>query len=416
MSDLQGAFGMFRSPQPYDILLFMSKSSDIDIAAVRAQFPALENFVWLQNGGVSITPEPVAREHIRLMEELLLRGPLHVIYPEEEYPRRRQTTERLARFLSVDADELALMRGVSEGFQTVLRGLTWNRGDRIVISGDEEAAVLLPCLHLRDRFGVEVVKLPLADDESAVLEAAAEVLTPQTKLLALSHVTTDLGFRLPVAPLCALARDRGILSFLDLAHSCGVVPMQLRQLECDYAGLLSYKWMMAPYAAGLLWARKEKMLDIEVAYAGGRAEKWLDFSTDTFELPDTAQRFQYGPWSWPLVHAWATATDWLTDIGGAAIWTRVQELTQRLKKGLAEIDGATLYTPEEADASAALVSFGLRGWRGEELAEALRQKCNIVIKPLPHSKEGLRASLPFYLLEAEVDLLSGALRELAALR
>ena len=104
------------------------------------------------------TPEPVAREHLRLMEELLVRGPLHMIYPEEEYPNRRRTMERLAQFVGVDADELALMRGVSEGFQTVLRGLSWSKGDRIVISGDEEAAVLLPCLHLRDRYGVEVVK------------------------------------------------------------------------------------------------------------------------------------------------------------------------------------------------------------------------------------------------------------------
>mgnify|MGYP002640106111 CR=1 FL=1 len=392
----------------------MSANNDIDIRALRTQFPALNNFVWLQNGGVSLTPEPVAREHIRLMEELLARGPLHVIYPEEEYPRRRRTMERLAKFLAVEADELALMRGVSEGFQTILRGLTWQAGDRIVISGDEEAAVLLPCLHLRDRHGVEVVELPLIDDDTALLEAAARALTPQTRLLALSHVTTDLGFRLPVAPLCELARERGILSFLDLAHSGGVVPMKLRDLGCDYAGLLSYKWMMAPYAAGALWARQEKLHDIEVTYAGGRSEKWLDFATDTYELPDTAQRFEYGPWSWPLVHAWATSVDWLTAIGTQAIWARVCLLTDRLKTGLEAIDGAELYTPRASAASAALVSFGLRGWTGVELAAALRQGWNIVIKPLPHSREGLRTSLPFYLLESEVDLLLAALLTLKA--
>ena len=391
----------------------MSEATLLDLTAIRAQFPALANFVWFQNGGVSITPEPVAREHLRLMEELLVRGPLHMIYPEEEYPNRRHTMERLAQFVGVDADELALMRGVSEAFQTVLRGLSWSQGDRIVISGDEEAAVLLPCLHLRDRYGVEVVKLPLSDDQEAMREAAAAALTPNTRLLALSHVTTDLGFRLPVQPLCDLARERGILSFLDLAHSCGVVPMQLRQLGCDYAGLLSYKWMMAPYASGALWVRREKLHDIEVTYAGGRSEQWLDFSTDSFALPETAQRFQYGPWSWPLVHAWAASTDWLTDIGSDRIWTRVCELADRLKVGLARIDGAELYTPRSMEASAALVSFGLQGWSGDELATALRQGWNIVIKPLPHSKQGLRTSLPFYLLESEIDLLLEAVGRLS---
>ncbi|SVD08803.1 uncharacterized protein METZ01_LOCUS361657, partial [marine metagenome] len=172
------------------------------------------------------------------MEELLTRGPMHIIYPDEEYPRRADSIARLARYLQVDKDELALMRGVSEGFQTVLRGIDWKPGDRIVISDDEEAALLLASLSLRDRCGVEVVKLPLEEDEAALLAAAAAALSPNTRLMALSHVTTDMGFRYPAALLCALARDRGIASFLDLAHSTGVVPYGLRDLGCDYAGLL----------------------------------------------------------------------------------------------------------------------------------------------------------------------------------
>ena len=388
----------------------------VDVGAVRAQFPALSNYVWFQNGGVSITPEPVAREHLRLMEELLARGPMHIIYPEEEYPRRRRTMERLARYFDVDADELAVMRGVSEAFHTVLRGLPWEAGDRIVISDNEEAALLLPSLHLRERLGVEVVKLPLAEDRDELMAAADAALTPKTRLLALSHVTTDFGFRFPSAPLCDLARERGIPSFLDLAHSCGAVPYRLRDLGCDFAGLLSYKWMFSPYAAGALWVRRERLHDIEVTYAGCRAEKWLDFESDTFELPDTAQRFQYGPWSWPLVHAWAAAADWLQEIGPQAVWSRIRELTDRLKAGLAAIDGAELFTPRSADDSAALVSFGLRGWTGEALTAALQERWNLVIKPLPHTVEGLRASVCFFHLEEEIDLLLGALGELAGER
>ena len=87
-------------------------------------------------------------------------------------------------------------------------------------------------------------------------------------------------------------------------------------------------------------------------------------------------------------------------------------LTQRLKAGLLDMDGTELYTPRSSDASAALVSFGLRGWSGAELASSLRERWNIVIKPLPHSREGLRASLPFYLLEGEIDLLLNALEQL----
>ena len=117
----------------------------LDVAGVRADFPALDNYIWMQNGGVSITPTPVAQEHAERMRELYERGPMHIVYPEEEYTRRRQSMETLARFFSCSAEELALMRGVSEAFQTVLRGLDWQAGDRVLVSDDEEAAVLCRC-------------------------------------------------------------------------------------------------------------------------------------------------------------------------------------------------------------------------------------------------------------------------------
>ena len=381
----------------------------MDINKIRADFHALKNYTWFQNGGVSITPEPIAAEHARLMRELFERGPMHIVYPDEEYPRRSQSKARLAQFFSVEPEELALMRGVSEGFQTVLRGMEWHAGDKIVITADEEAALLLPALHLRDLFGVEVVKVPLVDDIDGQVAAALDLFDERTRLVALSHVGTDLGFRLPVAPICRAARERGIVSFLDLAHSAGLYPMPLRDLECDFAGILSYKWMYSPYAAGLLFARREKIYDIEVTYAGGRGEKWLDFVNDQFELFDTAERFQYGPWSWPLVHAWAFAAGYLDDIGLEDIWARTVDLTAQLKEGLLQIPGVVLFTPQAPELSAALVSFGMAGWSGEELTVALRERWNIIIKPLPHSKEGLRASVSFFLLEEEIDMLLEAL-------
>lgn len=376
----------------------------LDLAAIRAQFPALAHYTWFQNGGVSITPSPVAAEHARLMAELLERGPLHIVYPNEEYPRRARTMERLARFFGVEAGELALMRGVSEGFLTVLRGIEWQPGDRVVLSCDEEAALLLPCLHLRDRRGVEIVKAPLRADPDEAVDAVTQLLTPRTRLLALSHVTTDVGYRFPLVDICAAARERGVWTFADLAHSVGLMPLNLHELGCDFAGILSYKWMYAPYASGALYVRRDLVEQLPVTYAGGRAESRLDFEADEYELHATSERFQFGPWSWPLVHAWARAADWLEEAGLEAIWDRTRSLAGRLKQGLAQVPGARLYTPAAAEMSAALVSLGLGGWRGADLASRLRQR-GMVVKPLPHGREGLRVSLPFFALEEEVDRL-----------
>ena len=212
----------------------------IDVREARSHFPALETFVWFQNGGVSITPRPVADVHAALMHELFERGPVHIAYPDEEMPRRAASIERIAAYLGVGSGDLALTRGVSEAFQTVLRGLDWAKGDEILITAEEEAALFLPVLQLRDLFGVRVVKAPLLEDETEQVAAFADRMGPHTRLVAFSHVTTDTGHRMPVSGICGHAREVGALSFVDMAHSAGVFPIDLANIGCDFAGLLSY--------------------------------------------------------------------------------------------------------------------------------------------------------------------------------
>lgn len=387
--------------------------SDVEVARIRAGIPALRNYVWFQNGGVSVTPAEIAAVHSRCMQELLERGPMHIIYPDEELPRRAKTMATLADFFGVSPAELSLMRGVSDGYQTILRGLEWRAGDQVIISAEEEAALFVPTIHLRDVHGVEVIKLPLIADRERQVQALADLLTERTRLVALSHVTTDFGFRLPIPEICKVARRRGVLTFVDLAHSVGLLPINLRDLGADFAGVLSYKWMYSPYTAGALYVRQERLDDIKVVYAGGRAEAWFDNKTDTFALKESAERFQYGPWSWPLVHAWAAGADYLGAIGLDNIWSRTVYLTSRLKSLLADIPGVTVYTPMSPELSASLVSFGVAGWQGDDLAANLRSRWNIMIKALYLSGNGLRASVPFFALDDEIDLLAEAVRILA---
>ena len=392
----------------------VTRMETTDLQRVRSDFPALENYTWFQNGGVSITPRPVAEFHAGLMDELLQRGPMHIVYPDEEYPRRKRSLARLAEFFGVSSSTLAVMRGVSEAFLTVLRGLDWQPGDEIVVSADEEAALLLPVLALRDQQGITVRKLELVDGSTDQQVAALEACRGErTRLVAFSHVTTDLGYRLPAGELCETVRQHGAMSFVDMAHSCGVLPIDLDETGCDFAGLLSYKWMYSPYAAGLLYVNPGRIGELAVRFPGGRSESWLDFETDRFELHDSAERFQFGPWSWPLVHAWAAACDWLTAIGPAEIAERTGWLTDRLKPGLQSIETVELLTPGEFTRSAALVSMSMTGWTGEDLAATLRERWNMIVKPLPHTREGLRISVPFFLLEEEIDRLVEALGELA---
>src|SRR5262249_48591239 len=148
-----------------------------------------------------------------------------------------------------------------------------------------------------------------------------------------SHVTTDWGVRMPAREIVAAAEGRGMPTFLDTAHAAGVFPVDLHAIGCSYAGALSYKWMLAPYAAGALYVRADRLATTPVVFAGGRAEARLDFERMEVELQPDARRFEFGPWSWPLVHAWARALNYIGELGLDAIERRTVELAHRLKSG-----------------------------------------------------------------------------------
>jgi cysteine desulfurase/selenocysteine lyase len=383
-----------------------------DVERLRDDFPPLKTFTWFQNGGVSITPRPVAEAHAALMRELFERGPMHIAYPDEEYPRRAATKARIARFLGVASDQIAFMRGVSESYQTVLRGLEWRRGDQVLVTEEEEPSLLVPTLHLRDVYGLEVHPVPLLSDLEEQVHAFAERITERTRLIAISHVTTDTGHRLPVERICALPRPSTSRVFLDMAHSAGLWPIDVGALGCDYAGVLSYKWMYGPYAAGALALRPDRLEDIEPRFVGGRAEASVDYGAYTYVPKAGAERFQYGPWSWPLIHAWSSSLDYLESIGLEWIWTRTARLATMLKTELLRVPGLHLFTPTDAERSAALVAFSLEGWDGLGIERALRDRWQIVVRSLIASRGGVRASIGFFTLESEIDRLVEAVGQL----
>ena len=384
-----------------------------DLASRRDDFPALEGFTWFNNGVVSLTPRCVTDEYVSRIEEILQRGPMHVTFPEEEAPRRRASHERIAGCLGARTADVALMRGVSEAYQTVLRGIDWLPGDQLIISSDEEAALFLPSLHLRDTVGVELVRLPAELEPEELVRDLEARITHRTRLVALSHVTTNLGFRLPVAELCASARERGVLSFVDLSHSAGLFPIDVNEIGCDAAAALSYKWLYGPYAAGLLWVRAGSVSRIALRYAGNRSEVFLDEEHAIYELKATADRFEYGPWTWPVVHAWATGVDYVDQLGLSSIWDRTSCLTRMLKDGLGSVPGVTVLTPPQPDRSAALVTFTIDGVSGQAASRTLRSEFNVLIKHVPSLPNGLRASVAFFTLEREVDLLVGCVAKVA---
>lgn len=370
----------------------------------RRDFPALSGRIWLNNGVVSFTPLPVTRYLASLFEEISRHGPPHVTNPTMERGRRLDSLQTIAGLMGCDAADLALMRGVTEGYLTVLRGIDWRPRDEILVSADEELALQLPAWHLRDRVGVVVKTFPLVDDEDGQLAAIDTLVGPRTRLLAFSQVTTDLGYRLPINAICEFARARDILTFVDTAHSLGIVPVDIEASGADFAGAVSYKWTYGPYGAGALFANRSSVAKIELRYAGNRAELSFNYADESYELPKAASTFQSGPWPWTLIHAWAHAIRYLQDIGLDRIEGRTESLATRTKTALDGALGIQLHTPLDPHFSAALIAVAIAGIDGEALAGVLRERWSIDVRPLLGRKPGIRASVSFFNTEDEIDL------------
>ncbi len=344
---------------------------------------------------MGLVPRSVQEYHLAQLTEWHEQGPSPIMQPERAAEKARLSRASLAAFLGAAPEELAFLRGVSEAYQTVLRSLAWQPGDRILLSAEEMVSLRFPSQRLRQIAEVVVDRFPLIEDERAQLAEIAARITPSTRLVAFQprHDGTRLGEPRARA-ICDLARDRGALSFVDCGHSAGLLPLSLCETGADFAGIINYKWMYSPYAAGALFIRREQLESLARAFGGGRYARDYDFADDRFTLTDSAERYQHGPLSWPLIHSWARAARWLREINPTDIYERTIELTTRLKAGLSQITGVTLHTPIARERSAALVSFELAGWSGPALAAALQK--DTASSPVPSSKS-TRASAPAYL-------------------
>src|SRR4051812_48862909 len=169
--------------------------------SIREDFPALAHITHLNTGGMAPLPRPVIAEWLRIPQQVAEYGPVRLQAHDEELTRDAASHQTVAALLGVDASELAFMTQFSTAVNIVVEGLPWQAGDEVIVSDQEHPALLTPVLNVARRRGVVVRRLPVVDDDNAMLSGLAALLGPRTRLITLSHVTTETGTRLPVAQM-----------------------------------------------------------------------------------------------------------------------------------------------------------------------------------------------------------------------
>jgi len=294
---------------------------------LRRQWLLAADRINLNCGSVGCSPLPVLRAMID-----------HVLYGEtfretpypwfgyEENTRIRELRDALAAFLHCRRDDLALVRNATEGNSTVGNGLDFQAGDEVLLTDQEHPGGRCVYEQRAARHDlklnyVTLPKPPASKDE--ILEAVERAITPRTRVFLFSHITTVTGVILPAKELCALARQKGVLTHVDGAHCIGQIPLDMHDMGCDFYVTSPHKWLMAPKGTGTLYVREE---NLEKLWANIVSGEWRNYEQKAYRFSNL------GTSNLSVMMGLKAALDFFHEIGPERIYARIHENAARVRE------------------------------------------------------------------------------------
>jgi isopenicillin-N epimerase len=362
---------------------------------LRKQFLIPADEVYLNNGTVGSSPAPVLRaifDGYEACEKLNEADPED--YPIWGYASWNQFRDPLASFLGCDRDEIALLRNATEANSFIANGIDLKAGDEVLMTDQEHPGGEMPWQLRAKRYGIVVKKIMLpkpVENPAQVLNLFNDAITPRTRILFFSHISTFTGVVLPAKELSALARSKGILSAVDGAHVPGMMRLNLHELGCDMYSSSPHKWLQAPKGSGFLYVRNE-MID----------RLWNTIATEGWDDKKIrAERFQrIGSSNVPALWGLRASIQLANDIGLDRIERRHRQLCDYILAAMAK-RGAVSWTSPDATMRCAIATVNVPPLPRMELENWMWKEKKIRIRGGdPHK---LRLSTPYYLSRQDID-------------
>ena len=228
------------------------------MSALKKYFLLDPSVIFLNHGSYGATPKPVF-EAYQNWQLRLERQP--VLFLGRELPElMRESRAALGQYLNADADDLVYIPNATHGINIVARSLDLEPGDEILTTDHEYGACDYTWEFNSDKTGTQYIHQPIplpVQTQEEILEGFWKGVTARTKVIYLSHITSSTALRFPVEEICRRAKERGILTIIDAAHSPGQLSVALQSLGADIVFGNCHKWMLAPKGAGFLYARRE---------------------------------------------------------------------------------------------------------------------------------------------------------------
>jgi selenocysteine lyase/cysteine desulfurase len=362
---------------------------------LRKQFLIPADEIYLNNGTVGSSPRPVLRaifEAYDKTEQMAQTDPED--YPIWGYASWNEYRDPLAAFVGATRDEIALVRNATEANNYIANGLDMKAGDEVLMSDQEHPGGEQPWQLRAKRYGIVIKKyqIPVPPKSPAdILNRLNDAITPRTRIIFTSHISTVTGVVQPVKEIASLARGKGILSAFDGAHVTGMMPLNIHDIGCDMYTSSPHKWLQAPKGTGFFYIRPEVQERV-----------WNTIATEGWERPEIkAERFQrIGSSNVPILAGLRAAVELANNIGMGHIERRHRQLADRM---LAEMTkrGAQSWTSPDPTMRCGIVTVNVPPLNRMNLENWLWQEKKIRVRGGEPSK--LRLSTPYYLLPSDID-------------
>ncbi len=370
---------------------------------LRKQFLIPEDEIYLNNGTVGSSPAPVLKavfDGYTSTEKLDETDPED--YPIWGYGPWNEFRDPLAAFVGCSRDEIALVRNATEANSYIANGVTMKPGDEVLMTDQEHPGGEQPWQLKAKRYGIVVKKVKLPEpvqDAPQVLNLFSDAITPKTRVIFFSHITTVTGVVLPAKEICALARSKQILSAVDGAHVTGMMQLNVHDIGCDMYSSSPHKWLQAPKGSGFLFVRNDSQdfLWNTIATAG-----WDDKTI-------RAERFQrIGSSNVPSLCGLRAAIQLANSIGMDRIEKRHRELCDYMLAQMVQ-RGAVSWTSPDPNLRCAIATVNVPPIQRMQLEDWMWKTKKIRIRGGEPSK--LRLSTPYYLRKKDIDAFLAAYDE-----
>jgi isopenicillin-N epimerase len=373
---------------------------------IRRAYTVDPNEINLNSGSVSPAPR-VVQEAVAHYQTITNMSP-SLWVDEMLGPHRELVRGRLAELAGADPEEIAVTRNTSESLQIVQLGMNLNPGDEILLTTQDYPRMITTWRQRERRDGVVLKMFAVPsppDDPMELVELYRQNITPRTRVIHMSHVTFTAGQIFPVREICAMARERGIRTVVDGAHSFAHFPFRLDELGCDFFGTSLHKWLTAPVGTGMLYVRRELIPEL---WALTPAPASMDANIRKFE--------QIGTFPLAIPNAIGEAITFHQSIGSERKAERLRFLRNRWMEQVADVSGVHFYTANEDRQAGALATMGIDGIGAADLTERLQDRYSIHVRPrfVENEWEGIRVTPNVFSTLEEVDTFARAIREIAA--